>query len=86
MSTKDFESEPQLADRLTNEEEAKCYEAFSAFDRQSSGMIDINELGVILEMMGAKNSDENIDDLLKRNDIMNNGQVSYEQFKKVICD
>ena len=37
---------------LTKEEEAKCYEAFSAFDKDSSGYIDANELRIVLEMMG----------------------------------
>ena len=37
---------------LTKEEEAKCWEAFSAFDKDSSGRIDANELRIVLEMMG----------------------------------
>jgi Ca2+-binding EF-hand superfamily protein len=37
---------------LTKEEEAKCWEAFSAFDKDSSGFIDANELRIVLEMMG----------------------------------
>ena len=37
---------------LTKEEEAKCWEAFSAFDKDSSGYIDANELRIVLEMMG----------------------------------
>ena len=39
-------------DGLTREEDAKCYEAFSAFDKDSSGKIDANELRIVLEMMG----------------------------------
>ena len=37
---------------LTPEEEAKCWEAFSAFDKDSSKYIDANELRIVLEMMG----------------------------------
>jgi Ca2+-binding EF-hand superfamily protein len=37
---------------LTKEEQAKCWEAFSAFDKDSSGYIDANELRIVLEMMG----------------------------------
>ena len=37
---------------LSKEEEAKCFEAFSAFDKDSSGKIDANELRIVLEMMG----------------------------------
>ena len=42
----------QEEEGLTKEEEAKCWEAFSAFDKDSSGYIDANELRIVLEMMG----------------------------------
>ena len=45
---------------LTKEEEAKCWEAFSAFDKDSSGYIDANELRIVLEMMGQKTTEEEI--------------------------
>ena len=48
-SNNDFEAD---GDALTKEEEAKCWEAFSAFDKDSSGYIDANELRIVLEMMG----------------------------------
>ena len=46
------EAEDGDVDALTKEEEAKCWEAFSAFDKDSSGFIDANELRIVLEMMG----------------------------------
>ena len=39
-------------DQLTPEEERKCEEAFTAFDKDNSGNIDANELRIVLEMMG----------------------------------
>jgi Ca2+-binding EF-hand superfamily protein len=42
----------EMEEGLTKEEEAKCWEAFSAFDKDSSGYIDANELRIVLEMMG----------------------------------
>ena len=45
-------SEENETEALTKEEEAKCFEAFSAFDKDSSGKIDANELRIVLEMMG----------------------------------
>ena len=44
--------EPDNEEGLTKEEEQKCWEAFSAFDKDSSGYIDANELRIVLEMMG----------------------------------
>ena len=49
---KEYDDDAGDADALTKEEEAKCWEAFSAFDKDSSGYIDANELRIVLEMMG----------------------------------
>ena len=49
---KDVNDEAEAEEGLTKEEEAKCWEAFSAFDKDSSGYIDANELRIVLEMMG----------------------------------
>ena len=47
-------------DGLTQDEERKCDEAFSAFDKDNSGFIDAQELRIVLEMMGQKTTDEEI--------------------------
>ena len=52
--------DPEQEEGLTKEEEAKCWEAFSAFDKDSSGYIDANELRIVLEMMGQKTTEEEI--------------------------
>ena len=52
MTDNDHDGDMEDADALTKEEEAKCWEAFSAFDKDSSGYIDANELRIVLEMMG----------------------------------
>jgi Ca2+-binding EF-hand superfamily protein len=36
---------------LTKEEEDKCWEAFSAFDKEQTGYINSNELKHVLEIM-----------------------------------
>ena len=52
MSDKGYDEDAVEAETLTKEEEAKFWEAFSAFDKDSSGFIDANELRIVLEMMG----------------------------------
>ena len=53
MSEKeDLQENDTNAEGLTREEEAKCWEAFSAFDKDNSGYIDATELRIVLEMMG----------------------------------
>ena len=71
---------------LTKEEEAKCFEAFSAFDKDSSGKIDANELRIVLEMMGQKTTEEEIFRMIAEADAENTGEISYPQFKHVIAE
>ena len=73
-------------DGLTKEEEAKCWEAFSAFDKDSSGQIDANELRIVLEMMGQKTTEEEIFRMIAEADAENTGEISYNQFKRVIAE
>ena len=74
------------ADALTKEEESKCWEAFSAFDKDSSGFIDANELRIVLEMMGQKTTEEEIFRMIAEADAENTGKITYSQFKRVIAD
>ena len=52
MSEKEELDNETNAEGLTREEESKCWEAFSAFDKDNSGYIDATELRIVLEMMG----------------------------------
>ena len=74
------------ADTLTKEEESKCWEAFSAFDKDSSGFIDANELRIVLEMMGQKTTEEEIFRMIAEADAENTGKITYSQFKRVIAE
>ena len=71
---------------LNKEEERKCQEAFSAFDKDNSGFIDAAELRIVLEMMGQKVTEEEIYRMIAEASPENTGQISLEQFKKVIGD
>ena len=71
---------------LTREEDAKCQEAFNAFDKDNSGYIDANELRIVLEMMGQKTTEEEIFRMIAEADSENTGSISYQQFRKVIAD
>ena len=79
-------SEENETEALTKEEEAKCFEAFSAFDKDSSGKIDANELRIVLEMMGQKTTEEEIFRMIAEADAENTGEISYPQFKHVIAE
>ena len=65
-------------DGLTQEEERKCDEAFSAFDKDNSGFIDAQELRIVLEMMGQKTTDEEIYRMIAEASPDNTGQISKD--------
>ena len=67
----------QEEEGLTKEEEAKCWEAFSAFNKDSSGYIDANELRIVLEMMGQKTTEEEIIRMIAEADAENTGRITY---------
>ena len=77
MSEADGDDNDQVTEGLTNEEEAKCWEAFSAFDKDSSGFIDANELRIVLEMMGQKTTEEEIFRMIAEADAENTGRITY---------
>mmetsp|Transcript_11142 Transcript_11142/g.15001 ORF Transcript_11142/g.15001 Transcript_11142/m.15001 type:complete len:87 (-) Transcript_11142:515-775(-) len=86
MADADRDKDNEGMDGLSEEEEKKCDEAFSAFDKDNSGYIDAQELRIVLEMMGQKTSDEEIYRMIAEASPDNTGQISKEQFKKVIAE
>ena len=83
---KDNDNDLENEEGLTKEEEAKCWEAFSAFDKDSSGYIDANELRIVLEMMGQKTTEEEIFRMIAEADAENTGRITLAQFKRVIAE
>jgi Ca2+-binding EF-hand superfamily protein len=63
--------------RLTQEEEAKCLEAFSTFDIDQSGTIDAHELNIVLEMMGCRASEADVHQMIGSVNSFSNGQITY---------
>ena len=66
---------------LSKEEEDKCWEAFSAFDKEQNGYINSNELKHVLEIMEQKPSDQEIFRLISDADPNNSGKIMYNAFK-----
>ena len=71
------------AEGLTRTEEAKCLQAFKAFDRTGSGFVDVVELRILLEMMGRKLSEDEVYALLDNQ--KHSKQISYAEFRHVIA-
>jgi Ca2+-binding EF-hand superfamily protein len=71
---------------LSTEEEAKCWEAFSAFDKNSSGTIDAYELRIVLDMLGCRSTDEDIYRMIGATQALDSGEITYSQFKLAIAE
>ena len=70
---------------LSFEEDAKCNKAFEAFDKDESGYIDANELGVVLKMMGQQQSDEAVYQMISQASLTQASTLSLDEFKLVIA-
>ena len=81
-----IEDDYSRANRLTADDEAKCAEAFAEFDKDRSGFIDADELRIVLEMMGQCATEDEIFRMISDADAQNTGQVSYEQFRRVVLE
>eukprot|EP00937_MAST-01D_sp_MAST-1D-sp2_P003333 g3333.t1 len=58
--------------------------AFSLFDEDLSGEIDVGELGKLVETAGATVSQSKLDELMETYDIDANGRLSLPEFKKLM--
>ncbi len=64
--------------QIDNDEEIR--EAFRIFDKDGNGYISEAELRHVLNNIGEKLSDEEVEELLFSSDIDGDGQVNYQEF------
>jgi Ca2+-binding EF-hand superfamily protein len=70
---------------MTQEEEEKCWEAFSAMDRDGNGYINQKELRIMLEVLGnTKLSKRDVKRVMVEADLENYGNIRFPQFKRII--
>lgn len=69
---------------LSQEEIDGCREAFSAFDKDRSGTIDVWELRQVLEAMGQKPTEEELFQMISEVDEHMSGSIDFAEFLKVI--
>ena len=66
---------------LSNEE---MKEAFREFDLDKNGYVGAAEIAHILQSMGEKATDDEVDEMILMADLDGDGQVSFEEFFKLI--
>ena len=69
---------------LTPEEETKCKKAFKAFDKDGNEELDIDELRIVLRMMGIAVSEAKLQRMMTEVNPDDPSMISLDQFKRVI--
>uniref|UniRef100_A0A0D9XTM5 EF-hand domain-containing protein n=1 Tax=Leersia perrieri TaxID=77586 RepID=A0A0D9XTM5_9ORYZ len=67
-----------------NDDEEELRKAFRIFDKDDNGFISPNELRMVMASLGDELTEHEIDDMMKAADTNNDGQVDYEEFKRVM--
>ena len=63
-----------------NNEEEEMVEAFKVFDKDGNGLISAAELRHVLTNLGAKLTDDDVDEIIRKADINGDGKVNYQEF------
>ena len=62
--------------------EAELKEKFKLFDKDGNGLIDRDELKSVMQQLGEKLSEDDIDEMITDADKNGDGMIDYEEFAK----
>ena len=66
-----------------NNHKDEIHEIFKVFDKEGNGFISVAELSHVMTSLGEELTEEEVKEMIKEADIDGDGQVSYEDFKKI---
>ena len=69
---------------LTDQEKARCFRAFKAFDKDGNGFLEAKELRIVLRTLGQQTTEDEIYRMLAFADPEETGKMTYRQFEFVI--
>ena len=73
--------------RLKKEDiENELNEAFNAYDKSKKGVISVKEFKRILNTLGDKICDEEVDEIIQKVDPKNKGFIDYKELTKIIVE
>ena len=80
--TIDFEEFLIMMERKMAETESEqdIGETFKVFDKDGNGFISADELRHVINNLGEKLTDDEVDELIREADIDDDGQINYEEF------
>ena len=69
-----------------SDEEQDIIEVFKVFDNDGNGYITAAELRHVMTNLEEKLTDDEIDEMINEADIDGDGQISYNEFKKMMME
>uniref|UniRef100_A0A8C9D3T0 Calmodulin like 5 n=1 Tax=Panthera leo TaxID=9689 RepID=A0A8C9D3T0_PANLE len=69
-----------MAEQLSEEQVAEFKRAFSMFDKDGNGKINVQELGAVMQALGENPSEAELKQLIARVDTDGDGHISFDEF------
>ena len=66
--------------------ENELNEAFNAYDKNGKGIISVKEFKRIINTLGDKICDEEVDEIIQKVDPKNKGYIDYKELTKIIVE
>merc|ERR1712070_1254563 len=70
--------------QLTDEQLDEIREAFSLFDSDASGMIDVRELKAAMRALGFEVKNEELQDVINQADRDGDGEINIDEFYRIM--
>eukprot|EP00543_Licmophora_paradoxa_P006077 CAMPEP_0202442180 /NCGR_PEP_ID=MMETSP1360-20130828/1636_1 /ASSEMBLY_ACC=CAM_ASM_000848 /TAXON_ID=515479 /ORGANISM="Licmophora paradoxa, Strain CCMP2313" /LENGTH=115 /DNA_ID=CAMNT_0049057455 /DNA_START=164 /DNA_END=511 /DNA_ORIENTATION=- len=74
----------RATERNEHDPETELRGVFNLFDADGSGYIDRNEVRVLMKKLAQTLSDEEIDAIMEEADLDGDGEISFEEFSKIM--
>ncbi|GFN79319.1 calmodulin [Plakobranchus ocellatus] len=69
---------------LTQSEAKELRDAFSLFDKDGNGTIDIKELAPVMRALGQNPTQKEIQEIMRKADVDESGSLGYDEYVQVI--
>ena len=69
-----------MADQLTHEQTVEFRDAFAIFDKDGDGTIDSSELSSVMNSLGQKPTDAELETMINEADIDGDGTINLKSF------
>jgi len=80
----EYEENANSVDDLTEEQLLRLQAAFSLFDGNGDGQMDIKEMRIIFNSLGQYPSEEKLEDIMDTIDTDGSATISFEEFKHIM--